>query len=199
VAGIAHRFDFPGDAGGAFGFDVLAPECAHGLDELAGRVHLDVFAFAEGIPAVGSQFETAPCRPVRVDLQTELVLAADPAVGDGFPEPLRGGLDVDFEDLFHGTFQSGFEVAEGSGPWFCVLADPAVVDQADGHRIQEVEFFAAPTAGDHQAGFLQLLEVLHDPVAGHVEARPERVQGLPVLPEELVEQVPAGGVGDRPA
>ena len=59
-----------------------------------------------------------------------------------------------------------------------------------------MEFLPAPTAGDHQAGVLQQLEVLHDPVAGHLEAGLERMEGLPVLPEELIEQVPAGGVGE---
>ncbi|MET3172489.1 UNVERIFIED_ORG: hypothetical protein ABIB52_000313 [Arthrobacter sp. UYCu721] len=70
------------------------------------------------------------------------------------------------------------------------------MDQPDGHRIQEVEFLPAPTAGDHQAGVLQQLEVLHDPVAGHVEALLQRVQGLPVFLEEFIEQVAAGGVGE---
>ncbi len=59
-----------------------------------------------------------------------------------------------------------------------------------------MELFAAPTAGNHQACFLQLLEVLHDPVAGHVEAGLQCMKGLPVFAEELIEQVPAGGVGE---
>jgi hypothetical protein len=69
------------------------------------------------------------------------------------------------------------------------------VDQPDGHRIQEVEFLAPPTAGHHQAGFLQDPEVLHHAVAGHLEAGLKGVEGLPVVPEELIQEIAAGGVG----
>ena len=59
VAGVAHRFDLPHDPGGAFWFDGLAPERAHGLNEFAGWAHLEVLSFAEQITAVGRHFETA--------------------------------------------------------------------------------------------------------------------------------------------
>ena len=172
VTGIAHRFDLPSDARGAF-----AQECFAGF-----RV---------------AHFEAAAGGPVRVDGIPELVFAADIAVRDGFPEPLRRGPDVDFEDLFHGTFQPGFEVAEGSGPWFCIFADPAVVDQPDGHRIHEVEFLPTPTAGHHQAGILQLLEVLHDAVAGHVEVRLKCVQGF--WPHIMARGAACGGIAAPPS
>jgi hypothetical protein len=120
---------------------------------------------ALGLP----HLEAAARRPVRGQRVPELVFAADLAVRDGFPEPFRSGLDVNLEDLFHGTFQSGFEVAEGSGPWFCVFTHPTIVDEADGHRIQEVQLFAAPTAGDHQSCILQEFEVLRDAETGHLE------------------------------
>ena len=48
------------------------------------------------------------------------------------------------------------------------------------------------------AGLLEHLEVLHDTEAAHLEALLERAQRLAVLPEELVEQAPSGGVGEGP-
>jgi hypothetical protein len=58
-----------------------------------------------------------------------------------------------------------------------------------------MKFLATPTAGHHQAGFLQDPEVLHDSVARHVEVCLEGVEGLPVVPEELVQEIATGGVG----
>ena len=51
--------------------------------------------------------------------------------------------------------------------------------------------------GDHQAGLLEQLQMLHHTEAAHREAFLQGPQGLAVLPEELVEQAPAGGVGER--
>jgi hypothetical protein len=42
----------------------------------------------------------------------------------------------------------------------CILADPAVVDQPDGHRTEEIDFLPAAVAGEHQAGFRRLLEFM---------------------------------------
>ena len=38
--------------------------------------------------------------------------------------------------------------------------------------------------------------MLHDAEAGHLEAGLKRAEGLAVLAEELIQQVPAGGVGE---
>jgi hypothetical protein len=58
-----------------------------------------------------------------------------------------------------------------------------------------VEFLAPPTAGYHQAGCLQDPEVLHHPVAGHLEAGFQGMECLPVVPEELIQKITTGGVG----
>ena len=110
-------------------------------------------------------------------------------------EALRGGLDVDLEYLLHASLQFGLEAAERGGPGLGVLADPAVVDEADRDRVQEVELLAASPLGDHQPRLLELLQVLHHAEAGHREAFLEGAQGLAVFPEELVEQAPSRGIG----
>jgi hypothetical protein len=71
------------------------------------------------------------------------------------------------------------------------------VDEADGDGVEEVELLPAPAPGDDQTGVLQLLQVLHHAEAGHLEPLLEGVQRLPVLAEQLVEQGPPGGIGQR--
>ena len=48
--------------------------------------------------------------------------------------------------------------------------------------------------GDDEAGFLELLEVLHHPEASHRKPGLQRVQGLPVLPKQLVQQRSPGRI-----
>ena len=69
------------------------------------------------------------------------------------------------------------------------------MDEPDRDRVQEVELFPPPPSGDHQAGVLELLEVLHHAEARHLETTLERAQGLTVLAEELVKQAPPGRIG----
>ena len=87
------------------------------------------------------------------------------------------------------------EAAERRHPGLGVLADPPVVDEADRDRVQEVELLAAAPLGDHEAGLLELLEVLHHAEPGHRELLLEGAQRLPVLAEELVEQASPGRIG----
>ena len=96
-----------------------------------------------------------------------------------------------------GRSSSSFEVAEPGGHGFGVLAHPPVVDEPDRDRVEEVELLPTLSLRDDEPGFLELLEVLHHAEARHREAFGERVQRLAVLPEELVEEAPPGGVGER--
>src|SRR5207245_3618293 len=89
--------------------------------------------------------------------------------GDRLPQALRGRADVDLENLLHGSLQSVFEVAEPCGPRLGVLAHPAVVDEPDRDRVQEVELLPPSPPGDHQARLLELPEVLP-----HAEAAPRK-------------------------
>jgi hypothetical protein len=140
--------------------------------------------------------EARPGRPVGAQAGAEVVLGADLGIGDGVPQALGGGADVDLEDLLHGALQFVLEAAQPGGPRLGVLADPAVVDEADRHRVEEVELLPTAATGDHEPGVLEQLQVLHDAEAGHREALLEGVERLAVLPEQLVEQSPAGRVGE---
>ena len=100
--------------------------------------------------------------------------------------------------VIHLLLQSGLEVTEAGDPRLGVLAHPPVVDQADGHGIQEVELLPAPPPGDDEARRFELLEVLHDSEARHREVLLERVERLTVLPEQIVEEAPPSGVGQGP-
>ena len=59
-----------------------------------------------------------------------------------------------------------------------------------------MELLPPSPLGHDEAGFLELLEVLHHAEARHLEAFLERAQGLAVLAEELVEQAPPGRIGE---
>ena len=96
-----------------------------------------------------------------------------------------------------GLSSSLLEVAERGRPGLGVLADPPVVDEADGDRVQEVELLAAAPPGDHQAGLLELLQVLHHPEARHGKRSSSALRVWPSSPEELVEQAPPGRIGQR--
>ena len=71
------------------------------------------------------------------------------------------------------------------------------MDEPDRDGVEEVQLLPALPSGDDEPGLLELLQVLHHPEARHVEARFELVERLAVLAEELVEQAPPGGVGQR--
>jgi hypothetical protein len=116
-------------------------------------------------------------------------------VGECLPEALGRGADVDLEDLFHGVLQFGFEVTERGGPGLGVLAHPPVVYEPERNRIQEVQLLPAPAPGHDEACFFQQLQVLHHTEPADLEACFEGAQGLAVFPEELVQEAPAGRIG----
>ena len=59
------------------------------------------------------------------------------------------------------------------------LADPAVVDETDRHRVEEVALLAPDLDGRHETRLLQHPQVLHDPEPRHLR------QVLAQLPERL--------------
>ena len=101
-ARVADRLDLPGHPGGTFRLDLVAPQRGHRLHEAAGRVDLEVLALADRhardrVPGVVG----GAGGPVRLDSDPEVVLLSQLALGDRLPQPLRRGLDVDLEHLFH--------------------------------------------------------------------------------------------------
>lgn len=198
-ARVAHRLDLPGHSRGALALHVVAPQRPNGLDQPAGAIHLEDLSLAQSdLAAPGGDLVFRARLPVRGDRRTEIVDGPELGVGDGLPEPFRGGFDVDLEHLHHGRpLQSGLEVAQRSGPALGVLADPPIVDQPDGDGVQEVQFLAAPPLRDHQARLLQHSQVLHHPEPGHVEAGLEGGQRLAVLVEERIQEAPPGRIRQR--
>jgi len=80
---------------------------------------------------------------------------------------------------------------------FPVFVDPAVVNSTDRYRVQEMKFLASLAARDHEPGFLQHLQVLHDPEPGHLELPFELAQRLAVALAQQIQQEAARAVGER--
>ena len=56
-------------------------------------------------------------------------------------------------------------------------------------------FVTASPKGDNQVGYYEKGKMLGGGLPGHVETLAELAQGLTVLPMELIEQLPAAGIG----
>jgi hypothetical protein len=78
-----------------------------------------------------------------------------------------------------------------------VLVDPAVVDQPDRDRVEEVELLPAGPASDDEPGLFQQAQVLHDPEARHVDLGLELGERAAFAFVQEVEQEAAGRVGER--
>ena len=81
-----------------------------------------------------------------------------------------------------------------------ILAELTVGDLLDGHGV-EVQPLAAPLLdGDHEVGVGEDSEVLHHPEPAHpvLERLAQLADGPAVAVEEEVEDLPPGGVGERP-
>src|SRR5437763_6819006 len=97
-----------------------------------------------------------------------------------------------------GILQSLLEVGQRGGRTLGVLVDPAVVDEPDRYRIEEVQLLPPGAPGDDQPGVLEDAQVLHDAEAAHL-----RYLGLQfaeraaVTLEEPVEQQSPGRIGQR--
>jgi len=91
------------------------------------------------------------------------------------------------------------EVGHAGHPWLGILADPSVVNEADGDRVEEVQLPAPGAAGRDQVRRFQDAQMLHDAEAGHLrQCRLQRLQRLAVALEEPIEEDPPTGVGQRP-
>jgi hypothetical protein len=95
--------------------------------------------------------------------------------------------------FLQGNFQAGQQGCRS----LRVFVDPPVVDEADRHRVQEMEFLPARPAGDDKPGFLQHAQVLHDPEPGHRHVGFQLGERAAVTLEKPVQQETPGGVGER--
>ena len=102
-------------------------------------------------------------------------------------------------DRVHRCLQLCLEGRHGAHDRLGELADPAVVDEADRHRVQEVALLAADALGRHETRLLEDPQVLHDPEPRHRGQVPAQLtERLAIALEEPVEQDPPTGVGERP-
>jgi len=138
-------------------------------------------------------------RPVRGLPRPEVVLRALFRIGDRLPEALRGGLDVNLVDLLHRLLQFVLQAREGCCPGLGVLADPAVVDEADRNGVEVVELPATVSNRRDEAGVGEHAKVLHDAEAGHPrECCLQLGEGLSVALTERVEQGSPARICQRP-
>ena len=73
------------------------------------------------------------------------------------------------------------------------------MDEADRHRVQEVALLAADALCRHEPRLFEDAQVLHDPEARHRgQVHAQLTERLAIALEELVEQDPPTGVGERP-
>ncbi|MCU1403694.1 MAG: hypothetical protein JWM70_2018, partial [Microbacteriaceae bacterium] len=75
---------------------------------------------------------------------------------------------------------------------------PAIVDESDRHRVEEVKLFAAASLRHDEPGIFEHPEMFHHAEAGHLESLLEGAEALTVLAKELVEQRASGWVGQGP-
>src|SRR5215210_6200386 len=88
------------------------------------------------------------------------------------------------------------KIDQGAGIRRGVLADPAVRDLCNGHRIEEVQLVATLADRGDQVRLLQDAQVLADTEAGHLgESRPKATGGLAVAFEQQIEDRSAGRIG----
>jgi hypothetical protein len=90
------------------------------------------------------------------------------------------------------------EIGERRHVRFPVLVDPPVVNEADRHRVEEVQLLAARSPGEDEPRVFEDAQVLHDAEARHLQLRLELGERAAVTREEPVEQVAPRRVRQRP-
>lgn len=76
-----------------------------------------------------------------------------------------------------------------------VFVDPAIGDVLDRQRVQIVQLLAAAPNGDHKSRRFEQLEVLGYRLPRHVEVFAKLSERLTVVRSQLIEQLPATGIG----
>jgi hypothetical protein len=85
--------------------------------------------------------------------------------------------------ILQGSFQGGHR----RGKWLGVLRRPALEDQPDGNRIEEVELLTTGATRRHQVGALEHSQVLHGPEAAQAALTAQLGESLAVALEEPVQ------------
>jgi hypothetical protein len=93
--------------------------------------------------------------------------------------------------------QCGLQVRKRRHAALRVFVDPPVVDQPNGHRVQEVQLLPARPARDDEACVFEDAQVLHHAEARHLQLGLELGERAAVTRKEQVEEEAARPVGDR--
>ena len=183
--------------------DIGVPADGEGVHQPPRRVRLDDLAL--DVDPAGVRLLVDDRRAgaeVRIDDRAEVVALHEIGVGQRLPDAFRSGANVDLVDVhgcIHGCLQGVFEVGHAAHPWLGVLADPSVMDKADGDRIEEVQLATPGATACDQVRRFQDAQMLHDAEAGHPrQRRLELLQRLAVAHEEPIEEEPPAGVGQCP-
>ena len=96
------------------------------------------------------------------------------------------------------AFELLSELREGREPRLLELADPALREMVDRHRIDEMQLLPPRALPRHEVGLLQDRQMLRDRLARHVQALTELTQRLTVLGTQTVEQLPSARIRQGP-
>jgi hypothetical protein len=87
------------------------------------------------------------------------------------------------------VLQFCFQIGQRRDVTFPVFVDPPVVNQANRHRVEEVQLLAARPPCEDETRVLEDAKMLHHAEARHLQLRLELGQRAAVTREEPVEQV----------
>ena len=201
-AAVLGGLDGPGHAHRALGLDVGRPARVEGHRHGLPGLDVEHLAVRRDAPVLVGVGQRRALRPVRRDARPVVVADGVVAIGDRVPDAFGRRLDVDVVDVVdrsHRCLQLCLDGPHGADDRLGELAGPSVVDEADRHRVQEVALLATDALGRHESGLLQDAQMLHDPEARHRgQVHAQLTERLAIALEELVEQDPPTGVGERP-
>ena len=201
-ATVLGRLHLPGHPDRTLGLGLRVPARMERHDDASTRVDLEDLAVGGGRAVGIGVGQRRARRPVGGDARAVVVADGLVALGDGPPDAVGRGLDVDGVDVVdrvHRALQLCLDGGHGTDDRFGELADPAVVHETDRHRVEEMALLATDLDGRHEAGLLEDPQVLHDPEARHVRQVPAQLpKRLAIALEEPVEQHPPIGIGQCP-
>ena len=109
------------------------------------------------------------------------------------------GLSMSFlrRFIFAFLFETLFEFGQSPQTVPFVLTDPPIVDLLERHRVEVVELFAPVPDGRHEIGYFKKRKMLRHRLPRHVQVPAKLIQGLTVVPMQLIKQFPATRIGER--
>jgi hypothetical protein len=94
-----------------------------------------------------------------------------------------------------GLFETSLQIAQRLEAMAFILADPALGDLVQWHRIEEMQLLAPAPGGGDKVRLLEENQVLGHRLPRHVQMLTQFRQGLSVVRVQLIQQLAAAGVG----